>query len=155
MSSLNGERYAQSISGVKMMEAAAVSGKLRTLNEKYTILAILAVDDEILGPKLPKNCTVLDAYVRISSSLGETGIVSLGYKASSSGDTVEDADAFLLAVNAGGQAVINRPGDANNVMPAGIGKYFSESVQTFLKCTEVSTEATGVTLEWVIFYSID
>lgn len=130
------------------VESYKLSGKLRVLSEEFELSAALAEDDEILGPSLPRGAHVIDAKVQ-STTLGATGQVSLGYKASDSGDIAEDEDAFVALADAGGAATMDRM-----TTEAGYLKYFDEEVQTFLKCQELSANDTG-TIKYDIIYVVE
>jgi len=126
------------------------AGRVRSLVEHHTAAAAIQVGEKILGPKIPASSLVVDAYVKISKSLGATGIFDLGFAAN--GVDAADADAFVKSADAGGQAVLQRS-QAGDV---GILKRFTKETQTVLECTEVMDGAVldGV-IEWVIFYVND
>ena len=89
------------------------------------------VGDRILGPFIPASSLVTDAKVRISKSLGVTGIFDLGFLAN--GVDAEDTDAFVVGADGGGQAALTRAGASS----AGIYKRFTKDTQLVLICTEV------------------
>ena len=93
---------ATNIAAGKKIWGGEINGRVKVLHEKITLTGDLAVNDTILGPKLPANAMVVDAYVRIPATLGATGIVSLGHGASvdASGAAITlDADAFVAAAD--------------------------------------------------------
>lgn len=118
----------------------------------------LNANDEIIVGYLPKDAKVIDARVSINKSLGATGIFSLGHKASSeivdgaAADLAEDPDAFIDAIDGGGQAAFARP----HAGAAGMGLRFAEDTQVFLKCTEVMDDSvTDADIEVVIYYVVN
>lgn len=123
------------------------NGKVRSLFDSYVFPAnAFAANDEIDMISLPKNARVISAIVA-SPSLGTTGIFSLGHRAND--DDAEDADAFVASADAGGQAVA--------AVGAGVGilkKYESET-QLYLKCTEVTTAASGLEIKVAVQYVLD
>jgi len=91
--------------------------------------------------KIPAGSRILDAVIS-SPSLGTTGIVQLG--------TIADPDRYIASADAGGQAVRAK-------MPAGAAGEFEElavETQLALKCTEISTEITGI-VKVAVYYVMD
>ena len=128
------------------VEMGQIAGKKRLLIDFKTLDAALAVNDEILGMFIPKDSIVTGAKVKISKSLGTTGIFSLGFKAN--GVDAVDANAFVLAADGGGTAALQYA-EAGAV---GIHKKFSAETQVFLTCTEVMD---GTVLDGVISLEIE
>ena len=146
------ENNRTNIEAGKKIWGGEINGRVKTLHGVITLAGDLALNDEIVGPKLPANSMVLDAYVRIPATLGATGIVSLGHKASldASGAAIAaDADAFVAAADGGGAASLTRA-----ATEAGICKRFYAETDTFLKCTEVTAAGTGKVIEYVITFVI-
>ena len=134
-----------------------INGRVKSLSEKYTMIAALAVNDEILGPKLPGGARVIDATITIDKSLGATGILDLGHKASEDldGNTLaEDQNAFINQADGGGQAVFQRMGSSASNIEAGYNQEFGTEAQVYAKCTELSV-VTDAVIEFHILYVID
>lgn len=127
----------------------ALNGRIKTLYDYYTFpAAAFAANDEINLFSLPKGARVVEAMV-IGPSLGTTGIFSLGHRANDDDD--EDPDAFIAAADMGGQA-------AKALSPAGSAgllKKFESETQIYAKCTEVTTAAAGLDIEFLISYVVD
>jgi hypothetical protein len=156
MAIYNGYNLSQIALG-KKLPGGEINGRVKVLHEKFTLTAELLVADEILGPKIPAGAKVLDAYVA-APSLGATGIVTLGHKASLNYDgsvAAEDADAFVASADFGGAAALVRAGVSGK--EAGILKRFSavQETQTFLSCTELTAAGTGLEVEYVITFTLD
>ncbi len=125
------------------------AGRKRLLLEHYTIPAVIAVGDVILGPMIPASSIVTDAKVKIGAC-GATGIFDLGYLAN--GVDAADANAFLVGADAGGQAVLDRAGLA----AVGIYKRFTKETQIALVCTEATLIGdVGVQIEFEVEYVND
>lgn len=139
-----------------------LAGRVRCLRESFVIVdtagtAGLNANDEILGPKLPKNARVVDATCIIDKSIGTTvGIFTVGFKASLDEDgaaLAEDPNAFILDANAGGQAVFAKP----TAGAAGMDRKFgAQETQIFATCTETMDDSVldGV-LTMLIYYVLD
>jgi len=154
MATLNGANYAKSVASPKAkIENGEQFGKVHMLREQYDLDdagVVIALNDVILGPKIPKGARVLSAEVKISASMGTGGIFDLGYLVSDDAVEAADLDAFVQQADAGGQAVLQR----HALGAAGIDKKFAAEVQTQLKCTEATTNITGV-ISWWITYVIN
>jgi hypothetical protein len=123
-------------------------GKVRVAYDSYVFPAnAFASGDKIELMKLPKGAKVVDAFVK-APSLGTTGIFDLGYKAN--GVDSADSDAFVLSADAGGQAVFKRMSTE-----AGSFKEFSVETTVELTSTEVTTAASGLTIEVAVFYVLE
>jgi len=109
-----------------------IAGRRRCLFDIRTITETLQVGDTIACcGSIPANSRVLDATVKVDKSLGATGIFSLGHGANEVDSA--DADAFIVAANAGGQAVLAKPTEAS----VGIHKRFESETAIILTVTEV------------------
>jgi len=128
------------------VEMGQIAGKKRLLIDFYVADYAVQVGDEVLGLYIPKDSIVTGAKVKISKSLGATGIFSLGHKAND--DDAEDPDAFVIAANGGGQAALHYA-EAGTV---GIFKKFEHETQVFLTCTEVTD---GNVLDGIISFEIE
>ncbi len=133
MASYNGDNYQMAFvdKPSEKIVKGEFAGKKRVIIERKTLSTALAVNDEILGPFIPADSVVVGATVKINKSLGATGIVSLGYKGN--GVDAADLDAFVVAADAGGQAVLAKESAAS----AGIYKRFTKDTQLVVVCTEV------------------
>ncbi len=153
----NGKNYAKQISKPsEKLDMGEYSGKIRHLREEFDLAGNEAVNDEILGPSLPKGARVIDAYVKVDKSTGATGIFILGHKASLNEDgsaLAEDDDAFVSNADAGGQAVFAKPAAGN----IGMDKKFGQSeTQIFAKVTEVLPgTVSDAVLSFGVSYIID
>lgn len=154
MAIVNGVNYQLSQNYPKEQASPGeLGGKVKVLREEYTTTSALALNDEIDGPSLPPGARVLDAQVIIDATMGASGILSLGHRASTDEDgnsLAEDPDAFITAADAGGQAVIAKPVAGQ----AGIDLKFGSEAQVFAKCTEVQATA-GAKVSWHILYVQD
>ena len=122
------------------------AGRKRLLMEHKTTDVAYQVGDRILGPKVPASSIVTDAKVKISKSLGATGIFNAGFLAN--GVDAEDTDAFVISADGGGQAYLKRANSDN----LGIFKRFSEETQIVLICTEF---LDGTVLDAVIELEVE
>lgn len=130
------------------------AGRKRLLKEKRLSDIAFQVGDRILGPKIPASSLITDAKVRISKSLGATGIFDLGYLAN--GVDAEDTDAFVVGAD-GGQGVAG-PGRLERAShtSAGIYKRFTKETQLVLICTEVCDGTVlDADIEWEVEYVND
>lgn len=148
MASFNGDNYQKAYvdKPAEKVEMGQVAGKKRLVIDFKTLSVAQAVNDETLGLNIPANSIVTGAKVKISKSLGATGIFSLGHKANSV--DAEDANAFVLAADGGGQAALQYAEAA----AVGIHKKFAEDTQIFLTCTEVMD---GTVLDGIISFEIE
>lgn len=113
--------------------------------------AVFAISDTVkINGRLPAGARVVDAWVK-SASLGTTGIFTLGHGASDDGSIVADPDAFLTAIDAGGQVVLTRPTAA----AVGLGKKFDKEVDVLLTATEATDAAADDLLQVAVFYIVD
>jgi len=130
------------------VQAKDDGGKVRVAYDSYVFpAAAFASGDVINLMKLPKGAKVVDAVVK-SPSLGTTGIFNLGYLAN--GVDVADTDAFVLQADAGGQAVFKKM-----ATEAGSFKEFSVETTVALTSTEITSAATGLTIEVAVFYVLE
>lgn len=135
MTVYNGIQYAASqVSEPKQkIEKGKFSGQKHVLVDEFTLDATVqyAIGDEVNFSKIPAGAIITGAKLIIPSSLGTSGIVTLGYRAFTDrdGSTVaEDLDALCQVTDGGGQAAMTVDGSAyvsgahTYVHPAGIGK---------------------------------
>lgn len=145
-----------------------VNARMKHITVKYLLDSNLAVNDEILGSKIPENAKILDAVFRVSASTGAGGIFNFGLKAgqiidadSSNEDKLEayaeDEDALVQAADAGGQAVFKRA-QLGSIFLNGMNKRVGKGgLQPFIKVTEAPTTAnvTPVEIEATVYYSLE
>ncbi len=134
----------------QMIPAGEHNGKVRCLYDEIAFAGnVLAIADIVKLGKIPKGARILDAICKLDS-LGTTGIVSLGWAASSDGLEIADPDGLILAANldAGGQAVLGQA----TVGSVGLGKKFAAEVEMQAVFTEASDAALGDYLKVWIYY---
>lgn len=153
----NGENYKKAYVDVpsSKIDKGEQIGRVRVAYDRFdlaTIAAVLAVNDTVLGPKLPAGSKVLDAAVK-SVSMGATGIFDFGWQAN--GVDAADPNGLVDQADAGGQAVY-KLGSTPPVGPAtaGVLKDFSVETQTELLVTEATANSTGV-VEMFVWYVVD
>lgn len=142
--------------------------KVKVLKMKKNLDVIVAINDEIDGLKLPEGALVLDAYIKIASTAGTTGIFDLGLRAGFVQDEsleghlalevpyVEDPNGLVQAADAGGQAVLKRAAAAS-IMGESLGKVGKGGLQVFATCTEATqdTVANPAQFEAAVIYSLE
>lgn len=129
-----------------------LAGEKRLLREEITFdQAIIANADTIQGPLIPEGARVLDAKILIDGSMGTGGIFDLGHEASEDGSIAADQDAFVVAADAGGQAVLKRSNELN----LGIDKKFDKPVRSLVTLTEATSAALGRKLVFHIEYVVN
>jgi len=146
MANLYGSNYSKAFVNVPSakIEPGEYAGKMKVAYDEYDLDGlgvVLAANDIIYMMKIPAGSRILDAVIS-SPSLGTTGIVQLG--------TIADPDRYIASADAGGQAVRAK-------MPAGAAGEFEElavETQLALKCTEISTEITGI-VKVAVYYVMD
>jgi hypothetical protein len=127
------------------------AGRKRLLFDKIVVPAVLANNDEILVGVIPANSMIVDAIVSINKSLGATGIVTLGHKATTdeAGNAIaEDTDGLAPAADGGGQAAFVR----SNATSIALFKRLGSETLIFLKCTEVTD---GTVTDGVISVAVE
>ena len=146
MANLYGSNYTLAYVNVpsEKIEPGEQVGKVKVAYDEYDLDGlgvVIAANDLIYLMKIPAGARVLEAIID-SPSLGTTGIVQLG--------TAADPDRYIAAADAGGQAVREK-------MPLGADGAFeelTEETQLILKCTEITTEITGI-IKVAVFYVMD
>jgi len=138
MAELYSEQYQEAFNDVPASknEPGSVRGRLYNHHAKFSLSAVIAVNDEILMFKLPKGAKVKDVSFS-SPSMGATGIFDVGIK--DNGVESEDQNYFINQADAGGQAVLAKPAAG----AAFIGQKLSEETTVFIKCTEVTVNSSG------------
>ena len=141
-----------------------IAGKMRTAIERKTLVdaagtAAMDSGDTILGPIIPANSIIVDAYYRINKSLGATGIIDLGHEATtleSDGSAIAlDQDGLVLGVNGGGagdgggQAFLSRCKAEATIL----NKRLGSDCQIYATFTEVMDNSVlDAVLEIVVIY---
>jgi len=150
MATLNGDNYKKQWvdKPSEKLPKGENAGRKRLLLEHYTPLAVMAIGDVILGPKIPASSIVIDAKLRVDKSISDDGIFDLGYLAN--GVDAADTDAFVVGANAGGQAVLKRADESS----AGIYKRFTKETQIALIVTE-ATVSSNLDLTAVIEFEVE
>jgi len=140
------------------IEQGDVNGRVRLAYDEYdldTLGVVIAVNDIIRGPKLPKGARVVNAWID-SPSMGVTGIFDLGHAIvlDENGATLDaaDQDAFVSQADAGGQTVLKDIKAAQGL--AGYLKKFQGEVQVQAECTEVTVAITGL-IRFGVEYVVD
>ena len=153
MASLQGVNNAKENASPKAkIENGEVFGSVHYLREEYDLVgSVLALNDVIAGPLLPKGARVIDASLKIDGSLGTGGILDFGHLASDDGLEAADLDGFIQQADAGGQAVLAK----SAIGSLSIDKKFVSAVRTQLKVTEASSVTTGVKISCWIAYVIN
>jgi len=158
MAILNGLNYAKSQAfPIEKTDPSEVDTRVKCVSEKYdmsTLGVVLANGDEILGPFIPEGAKIVDAAIKIDTSMGASGILDMGLKAftNKAGTAlVEDQNALVNQADAGGQAVFKRSlaGDVGIGQQVGLG-----GAQIFAKCTEASTTTNNI-IEMFVFYMLE
>lgn len=126
-------------------------GRVRCIKADITFAAELAVNDVIKIAKLPKGARLIDARV-VAPVDAASGIYNLGWEAN--GDIIADPDGIFVGASSldfGAAAVDAKMSGAI----AGFGKKFEAETVISATVTEVSTDATGKTHQFVLFYLVD
>ena len=154
MAVVNGHNYAEQFAyPPEKIAPSKVNNEIGAISEEYAFVAnIFAIGDEILGPKLPEGAKILDAYVKCGL-VGTAGIFNLGTKAGldrAGNALAEDDNSLVDQVDAGNALdVLERADQDSALIGTIVGK---GGLQTFLTCTEASTAALGVKIEYVVTY---
>lgn len=148
MANYNGENYAKvfATKPAEKISKGEYAGKKRIVIERRVLDVALQVNDQILCPFIPADSIVTGAKVHINKSLGATGIFSLGFLAN--GVDAADLDAFAVAIDAGGQAVLTK----SIATSAGLYKRFTKDTQIVLVCTEVMD---GTVLDGIVTIELE
>jgi len=154
MANFNGVNYAKTIAvPAQKANPGEINGRVKWLHESYTCVAnVYAIGDIILGPKLPAGAKVIDALVR-SPSLGTTGIIDLGFAASTDLDgtaITADPNGLVSGADAGGQAVHKKMSTE-----AGFMQDFGAEAQVQAIFTEASDAADTLVIQFAVAYVID
>lgn len=132
-------------------DVTKLHGRVRLIKADITFAAELAVNDVIKICKLPKGARLIDARV-VAPVDAASGIYNLGWEAN--GDIVADADGIFVGASSldfGAAAVDAKMSGAI----AGFGKKFEAETVISATVTEVSTNATGKTHQFCLFYLVD
>ena len=114
MATLNADNYQKQFvdKPSEKIEKGEVAGRKRLLLDHKILSVAQVVNDEIISIFIPASSIVTDAKIKISKSLGATGIFELGFKDNGT-DGAEDSSAFVSAANAGGTAGLKRADNTN------------------------------------------
>ena len=139
MANTNGSNAA-ALAANKKAAVGEINGHRKTMFDTVVFAtAVVAISDTFtIGAPLPKGARVLDVTVKCPS-LGTTGTFHVGYAAN--GVDVADDDAFIVSANAGGQAVVAKPG----ISSAGLHKKFAAETQIIGTFTIATTAAAANT----------
>jgi hypothetical protein len=157
MASLNGDNYQKTQNNPsEKLEIGEYAGRVRTIRESYSLAGDEAVNDEILGPSLPKGARVVDASCKVDKSTGATGIFTLGNKASTSEDGSvysEDSASIIASADSGGQAVLAKPDASCSAMDK---KFGQSETQIFATVTEILPgTVSDAKLSFLVHYVVD
>ena len=103
MADLNMDNYAIKLADNKV-DPSKQNAKKKAVYDKYTLLAELAVNDELPMNLIPEGALILDAGVKIGATLGASGILDMGLKSyvNRAGTTVaEDQDSLIQQADGG------------------------------------------------------
>ena len=128
-------------------------GKVKVITDSYLLPgAVLASGDTIEFAEIPVGARVIEATISCAS-LGSTGVMDLGWSASTDAVEVLDANGFIDSSNAGGQAVMTKMTAALS-MPGFLKKFAYAGCKLLLTCTQSSTN-TAVTISVTLQYDLD
>ena len=141
MSDFNGVNYTLTTNvPSEKVEKGEIAGRKRLVREVLLLATATAVGDKIYGPSIPAGSIVTDAKIVIDKSLGATGIFMLG--------NASDDNAYILAADAGGQAVLQRAVAGC----AGIHVRTTAATQLICECTEIMD---GTVLDGTIYMEVE
>jgi hypothetical protein len=126
-------------------------GRVRCVKADITFAAELGLADVIKIAKLPKGARIIDARV-VAPVDAASGIYNVGWEAN--GDIIADPDGLFIGASECdfGAAALNAK--LLGTSPS-FGKKFEAETVISATVTEVSTDATGKTHQFVIFYLVD
>lgn len=151
MSEVNGINYQKTQNNPPdRIRAGELNSRIYIIREKFTLSAVLAINDIILAPILPEGALVINAKLW-ADNMGGAGRFTFGHKASDDASIAEDLDAFVSEVDAGAAAA---KGSMDHEADAGAMKRFDKPVQLVVEVTEATTNAVG-DVEMFIEYTKD
>lgn len=143
------DRYAEVPSSMPRRADADV---VKAIYAKYDLgadAAVLATTDTLFLCKIPKGARVIDALIKFGD-LGTTGVVDIGWQASSGGLETADADGLFAAVDM--KTAADSLLASNSVAsPVASGKLFLEEVAVVAVPSEATSASDG-DIELVIWY---
>jgi len=126
-------------------------GRMRVAHDELTFTAELTTSDSLKMMELPSGAKLYDAEIS-TDDLGTTGILDVGWEASSEGGEVADPNGLYAALDV--KAAANaRLKMVNSV--AGFLKQFTEKVRIVIVPSESTDVATGQTLKLTVWYVVD
>lgn len=165
MATLNGVAATNAAKTIPVLiEEGQKGGKVRKMYDIYTLLADLAVNDVInMGVPLPEGARLVDCKLT-TGALGGSCALSVGWPVSADlaqtgGGTVQAADvtAFFNAFVVSSAQRVSAFGQS--VAAGGSGDFYqtilTSQVQVQVKCTAVSSSATGKTIQVEVDYVIE
>lgn len=125
-------------------------GRMRIARDKFTFTAILDTTDLLRMMKLPAGAKVYEVELN-SDDLGTTGVLDIGWAASSEGGEVADQNGLFAAIDVNSAATARLK--ILNSVP-GFLKRFTEEVEIQIKATTATTATSG-DIELIIYYVVD
>jgi hypothetical protein len=125
-------------------------GRMRIAHDQISLSAALALNDEVIMMKLPAGAKIYEAELS-TDDLGTTGVLDIGWEASSGGGEAADQDGLFAAVDVA-TAAVARQKMANSV--AGFQKRFSEEVRVKVVATTATTATSG-DIKLSVWYVVD
>jgi len=157
MASLNGDNYQKTQNNPsEKLEIGEYAGRVRTIRESYSLAGDELINDEILGPSLPKGARVVDASCKVDKSTGAAGIFTLGTKASIYEDGSvysEDSASLISAASSAGQAVWAKPDAANAAMDKKFGQGETQIFATV--AATLPGTVSDAKLSFLVHYVVD
>lgn len=155
-----GQAHAATLYGAEYTKTRAVpqqlvtqgtdGGRIKHCFDSYALTADLAVNDVILGCRIPSGARVVDA--RLYYDALSAGTVSVGWAAGAA--AVEAADSTGLFANIAVTSAGVKSLFTDNRTGTGFMKTFSEEVRTRIQ-TVVDTSATSGNIGLEVFYTVD
>jgi len=125
-------------------------GRMRVAHDEISLTALLALNDEVIFMELPAGAKLYEAEIS-TDDLGTTGVLDVGWEASSEGGEAADQDGIFAALDVNSAAVA-RQKMANSV--AGFQKTFTEKVRIKAVATTATTAASG-DIKLTLYYTVD
>lgn len=144
MADFNSKNAALAADGKKAMPGEMNGHTKNHIDEITFTQNVIAIGDYLHFGKLPKGAKILSVLV-LCPSLGATGIFDLGFAATDT--AVEDADALVASVDAGGQQV-------KQAYPILLDA-LSEEKELIAKFTEATAAANNVKMKLVVQFVVD
>jgi hypothetical protein len=127
-------------------------GGVKVIYDSFTSTGAIAVSSILyMGGKIPAGARVLDVKI-VSTDLGTTGDLDVGWAASADGVEAASADGFFADIDVNAAAASYSMFEDNGAA-AGMGKKFTASVQPVISFPEATTAAG--TIKMIIEYILD